>query len=163
MKKLAIAVLIVLSATACRRQAVVSSVPTQTPAQTPPASNVPGGATAQEALAKFLAGTRAQDIQAVANVWGTKAGGAAATDRSYVPADEMERRVIIMIRCARNDSWTIRGELPLPDGDRQFTVELKYKNLTGVTDFVAVQGPQSRWYIREYDVAKMMRTVCQAP
>jgi hypothetical protein len=161
-KKLAIGVLIVWVAAACRRQAVVTSVPSQPASTAPAVSNAAGGATAQEALAKFLAAGKAQDLQAMSNVWGTKQGGAASTG-GYMPREEMEKRLIIMIKCTRNDSWAIKSEMPLIGGDRQFTVELRLKNLTGVTDFVAVQGPNTRWYISQFDPEKLMRTICQAP
>ena len=143
MKKLAIGVLVVWAAAACRRQAVVTSAP---PNAAPAASNATGGATANEALLKFLAAIKVQDLQAVSNVWGTK-DGPAATDRRYMTVEMMEQRIIIMTRCFRHDSWSIRNETPLVGGDRQFTVELKYRTLTVSRDFTATPGPQSRWYI----------------
>lgn len=161
MKKLAIGLVIVLTAAACRRQAIVTSAPPQQTPTTPAASNAPGGATAREALTKFFAAAKAQDVQAMSMVWGTKDAGPAAT-AGKMPQDEMEKRLIFMIRCTRHDSWSIKSESPLVGGDRQFTVELKLKTLTGVTDFVAVQGPGGRWYIREFDPEKLMRTICQA-
>lgn len=153
-------VLVVLLAASCRRQAVVTSTPSQ-PQSTPPAANLAGGATALDALTRFLAAVKVQDVQALSHVWGTKDAGPASGGR-YMSQEVMEQRLIILIRCARHDSWSVRSETPMVGGDRQFTVELKLRNLTGVTDFVAVQGPSSRWYIREYDVEKVMRTICQS-
>ena len=145
MKKLAIVALVVVSA--CHRKVVVTTAP---PQQTPPtsaASTAPGGANAREALTKVLGAAKAQDIQAMANVWGTKDGGAAAIDRRYMSVEEMEKRLIILIRCLRHDSWTQVAETPVVGGDRQITAQLKYKGLTVSRDFTATMGPGGRWYI----------------
>jgi hypothetical protein len=157
-KKLAMVVLLV--AAACGRQAVVTSAPA-TPASGAAASNLPGGASARDALNKFLAAVKVQDVQALSNIWGTKDGGAAATDRRYMTVEVMEQRLIIMIRCARHDSWTVKSETPLAGGDRQFTVELKLRNSVATTDFVAVPGPGGRWFIKEYGIEQTM-PICQA-
>jgi hypothetical protein len=161
-KKLAIGVLVVLVASACRRQAVVTSVPTQQPPSTPAASNAAGGATASEAVTRFLAAVKAQDLQALSNVWGTKDGGPARNDRRYMTVEMMEQRMIIMIRCLRHDSWTVLRETAVTGGDRQITVQLKYKALTVPRDFTATLGPGGRWYVSVVQMDQPPSAICSA-
>jgi hypothetical protein len=158
-KKLAIAVLLVVSASACRRQTVVTSVPTATPPAA--AANAPGAATAREALTKLLAAAKVQDVQAFSNVWGTKEAGPVRTDRRFMTVEEMEQRIIYMIRCLRHDSWSVKAETPVLNSQRQFTVELRLRNLTAQADFTATPGPEARWYIANFDTPKL-GTICSA-
>ena len=148
MKKLAIVVLLVVSA--CRRQAVVTTVPTQQTPQTPAASNAPGGATPREAVARFLAASKVQDVQAMSNVWGSKEGPARTS--GLVPADQLEMRIIYMIRCTRHDSYAVKSETAVTGGERQFAVELKLKTTVALIDFTATPGRDGRWYVRTLDL-----------
>src|SRR5262245_3387902 len=69
-KKLAIVVLLVF--TACHRKVTVTSAPTAT------VDANAGAATARDALQKFMAAGKAQDLQAMAEIWGSKSGSARA-------------------------------------------------------------------------------------
>lgn len=146
MKKLAIVLLLVLAG--CGRQVIVS---------TAPGAEASGGATPREAVDRFMASAKAQDLQAMSNVWGTSAGPA----RGSMPQEELEMREIYMMRCLRHDSYTVRGETPSTGGDRIFSVEIKRGTLTPVADFTATRGPQSRWYVLTVDLAKL-NPICVA-
>jgi len=153
-KKLAIVVLLVLAG--CRRQVQVTSTPT---AITPPASaNVTGAATAREAVQLFLATAKAQDLQAMSNVWGTSAGPARTS--TVFSAAELEQREIVLMKCLRHDSYSILGETPAAGGERVFSVELRLGSLPLRSDFTTTQGPASRWYVRTFDFEKLQQ-ICQ--
>jgi hypothetical protein len=156
-KKLAIVLLLVVSA--CRRQAGVTSAPT-TPREPKPSANAAdGGANGRDALQKFLAAAKAQDIQAMSAIWGTKEGSARATGMS---ADQMEPRLIYMAKCVRHDSYTIRNETAIIGGERQFNVELKYRGAVASDDFVTTPGPAGRWFLVRFDAPKL-NSICTAP
>ena len=135
-KKLVVVLCVVLAS--CRRQAQVGSAP---------GSNTPGGTTPREALQRFMTAAKAQDIQAMSNVWGTTAGPA----RSTMDKTELEMREIILMCYLSHDSYSVLGEAPAPSGERALAVELKYRDLTRSTNFYATLGPASRWYIVKFD------------
>lgn len=144
MKKLAIVVLLVL--VGCRRQVQVGS---------PPGANTPGAATARDALQVFMAAVKAQDIQAMANIWGTSSGPA----RSTMDKDELEKREIIMMTCLKHDSYHVLGEAPAPGGERVMAAEILYQGLTRSTNFTATRGPNDRWYVRTLEL-EPLRDIC---
>ena len=86
---------------------------------------------------------KAQDIQAMSDIWGSKSGPARAT----MDTDEMEKRLIYLMRCLRHDSYSILNEQTLAGGDRQFNVQLKRGALAPSTTFTTTTGPQGRWYL----------------
>jgi hypothetical protein len=152
-------VLVVLTAAACRRQAVVTSAPTP-PQSAPVGANTVGGANGRDAIQKLFAAAKAQDIQAMSVVWGTK-NGPARDDRQNMTVEMMEQRLIYMARCLRHDTFAIRGETPIVGGDRQYTVELRFRNTVASEDFVTTPGPGGRWFVSRFDVAKL-NTICTA-
>lgn len=160
MKKLAIGVLVVLSAAACRRQAVVTSAPTSTPQSPPTTATTVGGANGRDAVQRLLAAAKAQDIQAMSMYWGT-VNGPARDDRANMTVQMMEQRLIIMAKCLRHDSYTVRGETAIMGGERQYNVELRYRGAVATEDFVTTPGPGGRWYVNRFDVGKL-NAICQA-
>lgn len=140
MKKLAIVLLFVVAG--CRRQAVVTSAP---------GTDAPGAATAREAVQKFMASAKAQDLQAMGNIWGSSAGPI----RNTIPVDEVEKRSIYIMRCLRHDTYSILGEVPVASGERAFTVEVRRGPLTPRADFTATRGPADRWYVRTFELEKL--------
>jgi hypothetical protein len=143
-KKLAIVVLFVLAG--CRRQVQVGSAP---------GSNTPGAASAREALQFFMAAAKAQDIQAMSNVWGTSSGPA----RSTMDKDELEKREIYMMLCLKHDSYHVLGEAPSPGGERVMAAEIKFQDLTRTTNFIATRGPNDRWYVRTLEL-EALNDIC---
>jgi hypothetical protein len=143
-KKLATVILLVLAG--CRRQVQVGS---------PPGANAPGASTAREALQFFMASAKAQDIQAMSNIWGTSAGPA----RSTMDHDELEKREIIMMTCLKHDSYHVLGEAPAPAGERVMAAEITYRGLTRSTNFTATRGPNGRWFLRTLEL-EPLRDIC---
>lgn len=136
MKKLAIVLLLVVAG--CRREVRVGSVPNV---------NAPGASTSREAVQMFLATAKAQDVQAMANIWGTSAGPA----RTTMDKEQLEMRAIYMMRCLRHDSSMILTETPAAGGERIFGVQLRRGTLTAVSNFTATPG-QGRWFLREFQL-----------
>ena len=99
---------------ACARTAVV----------TPAVPGVLAGATAQEvgaptgraAVEAFMAGVAAQDLRRMASVWGTARGPARLT----LPAEELEKRLIVIQCLLTHDRWSFAEERArLSSGARQ--------------------------------------------
>lgn len=155
MRKLAIVVLLVM--TACKRQVVVSSAPSSQPAPSANA-NAPGAATHREAVDRFFQAAKVQDVQALASVWGSATRGAA---RTFMAPEELEMRVIYMLKCLRHDSYTIMTETPALGDKRIFAVQSKYRNLTAMADYTTTRGPDNRFYVEQFDPAKL-NAVCSA-
>jgi len=143
-KKLAIVLLLVIAG--CRRQVVVS---------TAPGVNTPGGASARDAVQRFMAAAKAQDLQAFSNVWGSTAGPA----RTNMDKDELEQRQIILLCYLKHDSYRVLSEAPAANGERVLTLENKYQDLTRTANFFATRGPENRWYVREFD-PESLRAIC---
>jgi hypothetical protein len=144
-KKLAIVLLLVVAA--CQRKVVVG---------TAPSSNDPGGATPREAVTRFMAAAKAQDLQAFANVWGTSAGPARAT----LAAQELEQREIILMCYLKHDSYRVVSESPATNNERVFAIETRYQDLTRIANFFATAGPANRWYVRTFENEKL-NDICQ--
>ena len=145
MKKLAIVGMLVVAA--CTRPVSVGT------AANP---NTPGAATAREAVQKFLAAAKAQDLQAMSIVWGTSAGPA----RSTMDRQELEQREIILLCYLKHDAYKIGSESPATNGERVFDVEMKYRDLTRSANFFATPGPAGRWYLRTFENEKLT-DICQ--
>jgi hypothetical protein len=155
-RKLAIVLLLVM--VSCKRQVSVTSAPAQPAATANP--NATGGASHRDALTRFLQAAKVQDVQALANVWGTTRGPA-RTDRTYMTVEQMEQRIIYMMRCLRHDSYTVPSETPAVGEKRLFAVQLKLGTLTGATDFTTTKGPEDRYYVETFDIAKV-NAICSA-
>lgn len=135
----------------CHRQVIVASPTPQPGASQPtaaPVSNQTGAADPAGAVKAFLAAARAQDLQALATVWGTPQGPA----RDVIPRDELEKREIFLLRCLAHDSYQMISDAPAPDGRRVYAVELKRRDLTRTSNFYSVLGPAGRWYVEKFDV-----------
>jgi len=142
-KKLAIVVLLV--AASCRRSVAVGS---PTPGQ-------PGGSSPRDAVAKFMAAAKAQDLQAMALIWGSQQGPIRDTrDRA-----EVEQREVILMCHLKNDSYRVASDAPALNGERVLNVEVKYKDLTRTAPFFLGQGPSQRWYVFRFDLDPL-REIC---
>ena len=144
MRKLAIVLLLIVG---CRREVRVGTAPNP---------NAPGAPTAREAVQMFMATAKSQDIQAMSNVWGTAAGPA----RSTMDKEQMEMRLVYMMRCLRHDSYAIMTETPAAGGERVFAVQVKRGTLTPVANFTATPG-QGRWFVSNLDL-EALNSICTA-
>src|SRR5687768_858398 len=141
----------------CKRQASVTTAPSSQPSGATTSPNVTGGATHRDALVRFLQAAKVQDVQAMANVWGASRGPA----RSFMSADELQMRVIYMMRCLRHDSHSTLSETPAVGDKRLFSVQLKYGPTTAVTDFTTTPGPEGRFYVENSNLEKT-QAICSA-
>ena len=109
----------------------------------------PGATTARDAVSGFLNAVTSQDLQAMSRYWGTKDGP--VRDRGDMPRDQLEKRELLMMCYLRHDKYRVLNDTQEPDG-RKLTVELTAGPLTRTTDFHAVVGPSSRWFVQSVDL-----------
>lgn len=145
MRKLAIAGLLLLAA--CQRQVNVSTAPN---------ANTPGAANAHEAVQKFMAAAKAQDLQALSNIWGTTEGPA----RNTMGHDELEQREIVLLCYLKHDAYRIVSETPAANGERALLVESRFQDLVRQGNFFATPGPGGRWYVRQFE-AERFNDICR--
>lgn len=121
-------------------------------------STVPAEAAGpRPALDAFLSAVRAQDLQAMSNVWGTKDGP--VRDSKRMTRDEMERRELILMCYFKHDKYRVLQDQPAPDGERVMRVELTRGTITRSTNFYLTRG-DDRWYVRSADV-EPVKDLCQ--
>lgn len=142
--KLAVVVLLVVAG--CTRQVVVASTP---------GVNTPGGATPRDAVERFMAAAKAQDLQAFGNVWGTSAGPA----RETLGREELEQREIILMCYLKHDSYTVLTESPAANSERVLALEVKFRDLTRTSNFFTTRGPANRWFVRQFGNEEL-RDIC---
>jgi hypothetical protein len=128
---------------------------------TPPVPGVLAGATAQEtgaatgraAVEAFMAGVAAQDLRRMASVWGTARGPA----RQTLPAEELEKRLIVIQCLLSHDRWSFAEERArLSSGGRQdWLVEVKREQRTARTLFTTVQATSGVWFVEDLQVAPL--------
>jgi len=140
-KKLAIAVLLVL--VACRGPLGRGG------------PNAGGAGTPKEAIERFLSAAKAQDYDAMGLIFGSADGPARAT----IPKADLEKRQFIMMRCLRHDRYTVGTETPTPTGERMAPVQFVYRDLTLTSNFAVVQGPNGRWYVKQFD-PDALQSIC---
>jgi hypothetical protein len=147
-KRVAIVALLVVAAS-CQRQVSVGSPP---PAAVPGA---PGAASPMEAVQKFMAAVKIQDLDALSLVWGTTSGPV----RSTMKREEWEMREVTIIGCLKHESYAIKSEGPAAGGERVLAVELKFQDLTPTTNFTTTRDGNGRWYVMAVEMDPV-RQVC---
>jgi len=126
--------------------------------QQAPSGQVSGAVSPRLAVEQFLKAAKATDIQAMSNVFGTKAGPA----RETMDRTELEKRQVILACFFTHDSYRILGEAAGIGGHREIRVELKKGNVTRQPMFYTIQGPAQRWYVDNMDIASV-RDFCGNP
>ena len=121
-------------------------------------SSAPGGATAREAVERFMSAAKVQNLDAMSNVWGSSDGPV----RSTMDRQTWEMREVVFMRCLRHDTWRITGESPAAGGERVLVVELKYQDLTRSTNLNVTPGPEQRWFVKSVDTASL-QSICERP
>ena len=154
MKRIALLVFMLLTAS-CRPRATATE---SSPGAVAPASNVVGASTPRAALEAFLAGVRAQDLQAMSAVWGTKDGPA----REKVSRQYIEKQTFVMQCYFSHDRYRVMNETQGLEGRRVIRVSLTKGNLTRETTFTIIEGPSRRWYVEEADIMAV-RDFCRQP
>ncbi|MFI5257294.1 MAG: hypothetical protein ACHQRK_08535 [Gemmatimonadales bacterium] len=147
MRKLLMGLLV--AAAACTTR--TTTIPTPSPATAPAAQSAP-----RPTLDTFLAAVKAQDLQAMSNVWGDKDGSVRASGK--MGREEIERREIILMCYFRHDRYRVLDDKPGVDNERVLQVELTKGNLSRTTNFyLATDG--TRWYVRSADL-EPIRDLC---
>ena len=150
MRKLLMGLLLATAATAaCTTR--TTTLPATVPAPVTAAQNAP-----RPALDAFLAAVRAQDLQAMSNVWGDKDGSVRASGK--MGREEIERREIILMCYFRHDKYRVLNESPGVDNERVLQVELTKGTLSRTTNFYLARDA-SRWYVRSADL-EPVRDLC---
>ena len=151
----------VLLLVACQRKVEVSS---PTPSTTTSAVGTVGGATPLEALSKFMAAAKAEDLQAVAAVWGDDEGLA----RDKMPRQELEMRTYIIVKCVRHDSYKVLSDGAAASNRRLMNVQVTkaapppHGTLTVASNFTMARGPQGRWFVEKLD-PDPLGPICRLP
>ena len=137
-------IFLVLAIAACR------SASTPPPSASPAASaNLPGAAAPRQAVDRFVAAAKSQDLQELAIAWGTSKGPA----RDQFERAELEKRLIMMQGCYDADRYRILDEIPADNGKRLLRVELTKGTVTKTARFTTEKGPSDRWYVQDADFA----------
>jgi hypothetical protein len=120
-----------------------------------PSGNATGGQDAQAAVRGFMTAAKNQDLQAMGALFGDTYGAA----RERIGRDELEKRELIMMCYLRHDRYDLLGEAPAPGGGRAVAVSVTYKDITRSTNFDVVRGPESRWYVKSFDI-NSLQDIC---
>ena len=142
----------------------VTTTTTSAPVGAPPApvtvpapvSNLTGAPSARTAVEQFLNAVHSQDIQAMSVIFGTKSG----PSRDNMNRDELEKRLVILQCYFNHDKFRILGESPGESGHRVVEAELTKQGVSRTPNFYAVQGPESRWYVDNMEIAAV-RDFCR--
>lgn len=116
-----------------------------------------GSAAPRLAVEQFLNAVKAQDIQAMSNIFGTSSGPA----RDNIDRVELEKRMLIMQCFFNHDKFRITGESN-QGSKRVFQFELTRGTRSRNTSALTVLGPSERWYIESLDIAAV-RDFCAEP
>ncbi len=76
---------------------------------------------------------------------------------------ELEKREVILQCYFNNDTYRILGVSPTAEGRRSVRVELVRQGKTRTPTVYTVQGPSSRWYVENLDIAAVRDFCAMAP
>jgi hypothetical protein len=143
-RRLGIALLLVLGSLGCRPRAVVS--------------NTAGGATSTEAVMMFVDAARRQDLQGMSTVWGNEE----SLTRDRVSRSELERRLLIIVCHVRHDESRI-GAAELGEAGRVLhRVETTRGTRRATIPFTLVKNSRTgRWFVEDIDL-RPAREICNA-
>ncbi len=134
-----------------------SEPPTSRPS-TPSRSteHLTGAPTARAAVEDFLDAVKAQDIQAMSVIFGTRNG----PSRDNIERTELEKRLIILQCYFSHDKYRVIDESLGEGGHRVLSVELTRGNNTRTPRFYAITGPSNRFYVDNMEIAAV-RDFCR--
>jgi hypothetical protein len=119
-----------------------------------------GGATPRDAVDRFLAGARAQDMQAIGAVFGNDQGPL----RDHADRATIERQFLIQLQCTRHDKATISEPVRGEAGHQIFTVDMKQGTNAASVKFTTVKGPSDRWYVQIFEITVLQnKGFCNKP
>jgi hypothetical protein len=104
----------------------------------------------------MMAAGKAEDIQAVGAVWGDHQG----LTREKLARSEFEMRAFYIVKCLRNDRYSVLSEGQAAGGRRQLSVQLTKGSVARTTNFQVVRGPTGRWLVENLEL-EPLTTICQ--
>lgn len=117
-----------------------------------------GADSSEQAVSQFLAATRAEDLQAMAAVW----GNAVSPTRDRVDRRELERRLLIIVCHLKHDESSIGVAQSAAEGRTQHQVDLKQGERTASVNFTTIRNTRSqRWFVEDVDL-RTAREFCRA-
>ncbi len=144
--------LVVLVAAALSGAACASSGAAPQPG---PTSEDPGAATPTLAIQAFMAAIKAQDLDALALIWGSAKGPA----RDVTPSDQLRKRELIMECYLQHDSYRVVAEIASSAELHIVTLAVTKGSFTRETKTQVVLGPHQRWYVANTELAPL-RDLC---
>lgn len=118
----------------------------------PEPKSTPGGPAATVAVQRFLQLASAKDYIEMGYVFGTAEGPIIQRD----PQADVERRMYAIAQLLQHDQFVIGPENPVPGriGDAvRLQVLLTRNGREHEVPFVAVAGPDNRWYVEQVDLS----------
>jgi hypothetical protein len=122
-------------------------------ASAPPApqQGTPGAPAPSAAVERFLRLSQDKDYVQMGWLFGTAEGAVMRRD----PASDVEKRMYALATVLQNQGYTIRGEEPIPGrigAAVRVNVQLQQGNRRPEVPFVAVRGPDARWFVEQVAV-----------
>lgn len=139
MRKLIIGVMLAAAA-GCRTSAPIASG-VATPAM--PTGSLTGASNPRAAIEAFMSAVSAEDLQALAAIWGTPNGPA----RSQMDMTQLQQRELTLLCYMAHDSYSVLSDAPALHGTRTYAVQVKYKTITHVGQFNVGQASDGRFYV----------------
>ncbi len=118
--------------------------------------NATGAASPRAAVDKFMGAVKAQDLQALGGIWGTRNGPA----REQMDAKQLQERELIMLCYLKHDTYTVLGDAPSLNRDRVFAVEIKYGTITHTGQFAVTSAGDGRFYVQAVTNIQDFQDVC---
>jgi hypothetical protein len=115
-----------------------------------------GATDARSAAQAFLNAGKAQDLQALSAVWGSKDGPL----RNMVSHAELEKRELVMMCFLKHDTDSIGSPSAAAGSRVVFPVTLVSGRVSRVTSLTTMVGPASRWYVEKIDL-RAIEALCQ--
>lgn len=145
MRRLGIAMLVLLSAVGCGPKNTSGG-------------GVTGATSSEQAVVTFLGAARAQDLQAVSAVWGNDE----SPTRDRVERQELERRLMIIVCHLRHDESRIGAAQSGEAGRTIHQVELTKGTIQATVPFTTVRNKTNgRWYVEDVDL-RGARQICNS-
>ena len=113
-----------------------------------PPQGTPGAPAPSAAVGGFLRLAQGKDYAQMGWLFGTAEGAVMRRD----PATDVEKRMYALATVLQNQGYTIRGEEPIPGrigAAVRVNVQLQQGNRRPEVPFVAVRGPDARWFVEQ--------------
>lgn len=110
-----------------------------------------GAATPQAAVEQMLAAAKAQDLQAVAAIWGDETG----LNRDKWDRPQLESRAFILTCVLKNDSAKVTDSQSAGNGRFLVAADLTQGRNSGSTRFQAARTNEGRWLVADVDIVAL--------